>query len=40
MEDNELLELLKEKGLFGTSVLGDGSIIPVIDVNEVLRGGR
>ncbi|MBQ1538469.1 MAG: chemotaxis protein CheA [Ruminococcus sp.] len=31
---------LKEKGLFGTSVLGDGSIIPVIDVNEVLRGGR
>lgn len=31
---------LKEKGLFGTSVLGDGSIIPIIDVNEVLKGGR
>ena len=31
---------LKDKGLFGTSVLGDGSIIPVIDVNEVLRGGE
>lgn len=30
---------LKEKGLFGTSILGDGSIIPVIDVGEVLKGG-
>jgi two-component system chemotaxis sensor kinase CheA len=30
---------LKESGFSGTSVLGDGSIIPVIDVNEVIKRG-
>lgn len=28
---------LKEAGFSGTSVLGDGSIIPVLDVNEIIK---
>lgn len=28
---------LKESGFSGTSVLGDGSIIPVLDVNEIIK---
>ncbi len=30
---------LKDKGLAGTSVLGDGSILIVIDPNEITKGG-
>jgi two-component system chemotaxis sensor kinase CheA len=30
---------LKESGFSGTSVLGDGSIILTLDVNEILKGG-
>jgi two-component system chemotaxis sensor kinase CheA len=30
---------LKEAGFSGTSVLGDGSIILALDVNEILKGG-
>ncbi len=31
---------LKESGFSGTSVLGDGSIIPVIDANTILKGAE
>ena len=31
---------LKERGLAGTSVLGDGSILVVIDPNEITKGGE